>query len=229
MTEKTVTLDIDELDEDPVISSQKYVVLSYTFSEDPDRTGNRLPMIKVRGSYSSLDDCDKRIKKLDQYSRDPKCIPILKTEVGKWVGLYSYEELYKNENIDVEYKEKFMNEAMKGLRESQERATDNFMDRVKKDVEEIKSNSTKEGQEKLNAQKEHPVSVINRYQTYEHQLKVLKAKMEEAQRIMDEAEAKLKTYTKEEIDEAYQTIKNAIASAEPNKIQEISEASSSKN
>ncbi len=208
-TEKIVALDIDELDEDPVISTQKYLVLSYAFSEKEDRTGEKLPMIKVRGSYSSLEECDKRIKKLDQYSRDPKCIPLLKTEVGKWVGLYPYEDLYKNENIDIEYKEKFMNEAMKGLRESHERANDKFMDRVKKDVEEIKTNSTKEGQEKLNAQKEHPVSVINRYQTYEHQVKVLRAKLEESEKNMKDAEEKLKTYTKEEIDEAYDTIKKA--------------------
>ncbi len=213
--EKAIVIDFDELDEDPVISGQNYMVISYAFSEKKDRTGNLLPMIKVRGSYSSLPECDKRIKKLDKASGDPKCIPIIKTEVGKWIGLYPYEELYKNENIDVEYKEEFMNEAMRGLRESQERASDKFMDRVKKDVETIKKDATKEGQDRLASEREHVLSVINRFQTYEHQRGVMKAKMEEAQRIMDEAEQKLKEeYTKEEIEEAQSKLKSAQANAD---------------
>lgn len=205
-------LDIDNLPEDPVIPNQKCVVISYAFSSELDRNGHRLPMIKIRGSYPDWESCDKRIKRLDGISDDVKTIPMIKTEVGKWVGLYPYEELYKNNQIDIEYKESFMNQAMKGLREAQEKNEDQFFDRVKKDTEIIKKNGTKEGQEKLASEREHPLAVYNRYETFKHSVEVLREKLQEAEENMKKAEEKLQEYSKEEIEEVQKQIKEASLS-----------------
>lgn len=205
-------LDIDVLPEDPVIPNQKCVVLSYAFSSELDRNGHRLPMIKIRGSYPDWESCDKRIKRLDGISDDVKSIPMIKTEVGKWVGLYPYEELYKNNQIDIEYKESFMNEAMGGLRQAQEKNEDQFFDRVKKDTEIIKKNGTKEGQEKLASEKEHPLSVYSRYETFKHSVDVLKEKLKEAEENMRKTEEKLKEYSTEEIEEVQRQLKESSES-----------------
>lgn len=209
MTDSDTDSYIDELPEDPVIPNQKYVVLSYAFSKHLDRNGHRLPMIKIRGSYPDLQGCDKRIKRLDDVSEDIKTIPLMKTEVGKWIGLYDPEELYKNNDIDIEYKEDFMNQAMRGLREAQEKSDVQFFNRVKKDVEKTKKSGTKEGQEELAEQKEHPISVFSRFKTFEHTVEVLTKKLEEATNNMKKAEEDMAQFTEEEIENAKKEVMEA--------------------
>jgi hypothetical protein len=207
---------VDELDEDPIIPSQQFVVLSYAFSEQKDRNGNNIPLLKIRGSYRTLEECDKRIKTLDNVSKDPQGIALMKAEVGKWLGLYSYEELQKNSDVDLEYKSEFLNEAMKGLRDSERLSNEKFFDRVKTEVEQIKSDSTQEGQLKLSEEREHPISVFNRFKTFEHSYQVLQEKMKEVQEKMESAKEKLKDYSQEEIEVARAKIAEAFGMSQGN-------------
>ena len=210
-TEEEYEYVYDELDEDPVIQNQQYMVLSYAFSKNPDRNGNILPMIKVRGSYRTLEECDKRIKVLDEVSKDPPSIALLKTEVGKWIGLYSFEELQKNTDIDVEYKDEFMNKAMKDLRDGERRANERFYERIKRDTEKVVSDASVEGQQRLNSEREHPISVYNRLKTFENNVGVLKEKLAFAQAELQKTQDKLKNeYSEEEIKEAHEKVKEAF-------------------
>jgi predicted nuclease with TOPRIM domain len=96
------------------------------------------------------------------------------------------------------------------LKDGERRASEKFYERVKTDVEEIKKNSTVEGQAKLNEQREHPLSVFNRYKTFESTYNTLTEKMKEIQDKLSETKEKLKDYTKEELDEAEKTIREAF-------------------
>ena len=202
MNKETKTVDLDDLPEDPIITSQKYVVISYAFSEDVDRNGNRLPLLKIRGSYPTIDACNKRIKRLDDESEDVKSIPLLITEVGKWIGLFDHSELYKNDEIDIQYRDEQMNSTMKGLRESSMQNKQKFLKRVDDERKELEYYGSKEGQEELAEKKEHPLSVIQRQEHFSHSVEVLREKLKESEEKLEEAIKKLATYSEEEIQEA---------------------------
>lgn len=201
----------DYLDEDPVIQQQQYVVLSYAFSNQKTPRGDYLPIVKIRGSYKTLEECDKRIKVLADKTKDPETIAILKAEVGKWLGLYTYEELQKQDEIEVQYRNEELNEIMKGIRQSSSDQHSEFYDRLKTEREELKKNASAEGQRELNEKKEHPVSVYHRIINNQHTIGVLEAKLKEARESVEKDEELLGTqYTDEEIDNAKQVVENAM-------------------
>ena len=95
----------DYLDEDPVISNQKFFILSYILPES-DKNELSHPVVKMRGSYSTIEDCEKRIEKLknvDKYNNMFIC------EVGKYGALLPASEFENNEDIDVKYREAMLN------------------------------------------------------------------------------------------------------------------------
>lgn len=213
--ENTQEVFVDELDEDPPISSQKKVVVSYAFSNVKDKEGKDtlLPMIKIRGSYPDWDACDRRIRTLDNASKDPKNIPLLKTEVGKWIGLYPYEDLYSNTDIDVEYKNDIMNEAMKGLKEAEKRSEDKFQERLKEQTAKTTFDGTKEGQEILLGEKENVYSVYSRYSQFKEEYESYRRKLEEVLGLYTAAKEKLfSEYTEEERTEAINKITETVSS-----------------
>ena len=61
-------VEVDFLDEDSKVYKQTYAVFSYTLPcTDPKgkRTeGGGFPMFKIRGSYETVEECERRIKKL---------------------------------------------------------------------------------------------------------------------------------------------------------------------
>lgn len=209
MNKETKSIDLDDLPEDPVINNQKYVVISYAFSEDLDRNGHRLPLLKIRGSYADIEGCNKRIKRLDQESDDVKSIPLLITEVGKWIGLFDHSELYKNDEIDIQYRDETMNTTMKGLRESALQNKKKFLERVENEKKELEYYGTKEGQAELSEKKEHPISVYQRHEQFSHTVEVLREKLKEAEEKLEETIKKMATYTTEEIEQAKAEIEKA--------------------
>lgn len=114
----------DHLTEDSPVQNQTFFVLSYLLA---DKTNpESFPMIKVRGSYRSIEECQKRIdalKNVDPYFNLYVC------EVGKWGGLHEPEKVARMNNVDVVYNNKTMNTMMSEYKKNKEQQDEVFEDR----------------------------------------------------------------------------------------------------
>lgn len=152
----------DLLTEDPVIHSQQYAIVSYIL---PDKTRNELdaPLLKFRGAYRSVDECKKRAENLDREdSRNGIKIPINMIATGMWGRLETQEELQKNKEVDIEYKNEQMNEMMKGYKLQQEKVDADFEVRREYRRKQLEFDGTKEGQKYLSELKEHNLSILDK-------------------------------------------------------------------
>jgi hypothetical protein len=134
---------VDYLDEDPVISEQKYCVVSVLTPKNFKDVDEKSTMytFKVRGSYSSVEEAQKRIQLLNQL--DPN-VNIYLAEVGKWCPFEDDPEKAK----DAVYKDEELNRLMKGYKENQEKAKELFEVR-KADMVAKALADTKDKKEKL--------------------------------------------------------------------------------
>lgn len=152
----------DLLTEDPVIHSQQYAIISYIL---PDKSTNELdaPLLKFRGAYRSIDECKKKAENLDREdSRNGINIPINMIATGMWGRLETQEELQKNKEVDIEYKNEQMNEMMKGYKLQQEKINDDFDARREYRRKQLEFDGTKEGQKYLSELKEHNLSILDK-------------------------------------------------------------------
>jgi len=145
---------VDYLDEDPVISEQKYCVVSVLTPKNFKDVDEKSTMytFKVRGSYSSVEEAQKRIQLLNQL--DPN-VNIYLAEVGKWCPFEDDPEKAK----DAVYKDEELNRLMKGYKENQEKAKELFEVR-KADMVAKALADTKEKKEKLKAEDEEAKSKV---------------------------------------------------------------------
>lgn len=111
----------DYLDEDPVIDRQNYCILSYILPQENNNL--KYPLLKIRGSYRTVEDCHERIKTL---SVKDEIFDMIITEVGKYGSLLPASELQKKDNIDIKYREAKLNEFVKGYKEGKERSKTEF-------------------------------------------------------------------------------------------------------
>jgi hypothetical protein len=199
----------DFLDEDAEIRNQKYCVLSYTLP-DPKRdtkgkqkVGFDTPMVKVRGSYSTVEECEARVEKL---KADDKYFHMYVAPVGQWGPLLT-EDQQKEVGTNSVYMNREMNDFMKGYKDSQNRKNDAFDKRKNELAEKAKFEGTKEGQELLANQKENPVSVKNRIDQTSDMIKELQAQLKEAQDLHDSSVKLYYTYSQQEIEDAELKIK----------------------
>lgn len=189
----------DFLDEDPVISNQKFFVMSYIL---PEESKNELsnPIIKVRGSYSTIEDCEKRIEKLknlDKYNNMFIC------EVGKYGALLPESEFQNNDEIDVKYREAMLNTLVKEYKENKDKTDQEFEKRKEFLKKRAEYEGTIKGQEELKNKKENPVSIKARIVNMTEHFEDLEKRLKEIKEIIDISKEQLdKNYTKEEIEEA---------------------------
>lgn len=184
----------DFLDEDPIISNQKYFVLSYTLPKD----NNGCPMVKVRGSFADMEDCEKRIKRLrnsDTYFH------MYVAEVGKWGPLLTEEQL-RNQDIDSVYMNKQMNEIIQDYKENADKRDREYKERKESLRLQAQEEGTKEGQEKLANKKESPVAVKYKIENCKEEIKRLERDIQKVNELKHDAEDLWKTFTQEEKDEA---------------------------
>jgi len=139
---------VDYLDEDPVISSQKYCVISVLTPKNFKDVDEKSSMytFKVRGSYETVEEAQKRIQFLN--SLDPN-VNIYLAEVGKWCPFEDDPEKAK----DAVYKDEELNRLMKGYKENQEKAKEHFNQRKAEMVAKALTD-TKEKKEKLKAEED---------------------------------------------------------------------------
>lgn len=127
MTTTTKTPVEDYLTEDAPVLGQNFFVLSYLL---PDETkGGRIPMIKVRGTYKTIEDCQRRIdslKHIDSYFNMFIC------EVGKWGGLFDNDALLSRDDIQHTYRNDTMNTMMKEYKANKDKGDTEFEERKNK-------------------------------------------------------------------------------------------------
>ena len=186
----------DYLDEDPVINSQKFFILSYIL---PENNKNELgyPVIKIRGSYSTQEECEKRIERLkniDKYNNMYIC------EVGKYGSLLPISELENNDEIDIQYREALLNTMVKEYRENKDKTDIEFEKRKEFLKKRAEYEGSIKGQEELKSQKENPVSVKSRISNMKAHYEDLDKRIKEVSEIIQLSEEQLsKNYTEEEI------------------------------
>lgn len=194
---------MDFLDEDTKVNRQTYAIISYTLPKKADLKGKTLeggsfPMLKIRGSYGSVEECEQRIKRLQ---RDDKYFNMYIIEVGKWGALLDEDQL-KQQNIDAKYQEETMNQIIQGYKENKDKNDIEFEKRKEWMKQKATEDGTKEGQAILAGQKEHYLSVKQRLETSTQHLSDLHEQLAEIQKIYDDSRAKIQEYTPEEIEQA---------------------------
>lgn len=108
---------IDYLKEDPVIQEQKFVCMSFLAPKKEERDNFEIKgMVKVRGSYSTLEEANKQAKYLQEIDND---LHIFVGEVGKWVEFAPSADAAKKQH----YAEPEMQNLMEGYMDNQEKAT----------------------------------------------------------------------------------------------------------
>lgn len=188
----------DYLDEDPVINNQKFFVMSYILPE-PKKNELTFPIIKIRGSYSTQEDCMKRIEKLkniDKYNDLFIC------EVGKYGSLLPKEEYSKLDEVDIQYREALLNTMVKEYKENKDLADTEFEKRKDFLKKRAEYEGTVKGQEELAKQKESPRSVKERIDAYTKQSAEMTERLKEINQILELSKEQLeKNYTPEELQE----------------------------
>lgn len=188
----------DYLDEDPVINNQKFFVMSYILPE-PKKNELTFPIIKIRGSYSTQEDCMKRIEKLkniDKYNDLFIC------EVGKYGSLLPKEEYSKLDEVDIQYREALLNTMVKEYKENKDLADVEFEKRKDFLKKRAEYEGTVKGQEELSKQKESPKSVKERIDAYTRQSAEMTQRLKEINQILELSKEQLeKNYTPEELQE----------------------------
>lgn len=191
----------DYLDEDPIISSQKFCVISYVLPQEVKN--GKTVMLKVRGSFSSVEDANNHIKKLQKID---KYFNLYLVEVGKWGALLSPEEI-KKLGVENVYSNETLNEFMKDYKAQKDKSDLEFEKRKISMAEKVREDGTKEGQKRLAEQKENPLSIKKRLEDSETFISQIRAQLEECEEVRAKAIEKLKDYTEEEIKEAEKKIK----------------------
>jgi len=145
---------VDYLDEDPVITEQKYCVVSVLTPKNFKDVDEKSTMytFKVRGAYATVEEAQKRIQLLNQL--DPN-VNIYLAEVGKWCPFEDDPEKAK----DAVYKDEELNRLMKGYKENQEKAKELFEVRKAEMVAKALAD-TKEKKEKLKKEDEEERSKV---------------------------------------------------------------------
>jgi DNA-binding PadR family transcriptional regulator len=203
----------DYLDEDRPMSNQQYAVISYIL---PGKNNEfTVPMFKIRGSYKTVEDCQKKIESLnntDTYHHKYIC------SVGMWGGLFGEEELEKMDDIDVNYRNSQLNDMMKQYKENRDAADLQFEERKTEMKKRAEFELTEEGREMLRNVKESPVAVAERIKFFDKELEQTQKKLDEILQNKKDNEKLMEKYTPEELEELH----------EFNRKQNNPEASSSK-
>ena len=112
----------DYLDEDTIVpNGQRFALVSFVGPEQ--RQKNEKIGMKIRGCFATREEAASHVRKLQAFDGS---VDIFMVEVGKWVPIPpSVDDV-----DDVEYQEKYMQELMRGYRESQLKAKEVFNQRT---------------------------------------------------------------------------------------------------
>lgn len=186
----------DYLSEDPPINNQNFFILSYLLPGENNEL--KFPTIKVRGSYKTQEECQRRIEKIkvvDPYFNMYIC------EVGKFGALIPEDEISKMDDIDIHYRETLLNEMVRDYQENKDKSDIEFERRKNFLKERAVYEGSKEGQELLAKKKESPLAVKTRIETMTQHLDELVKRIDEVREIIKLSEEQYASYTEEELRE----------------------------
>ncbi len=113
---------VDYLDEDTIVpNGQRFALVSFVGPEQ--RQKNDVMGMKIRGCFATQEEAASHVKKLQAFDGS---VDIFMLEVGKWVPIPPNAEDIE----DVQYQEQYLQELMKGYRESQLKAKEIFQQRA---------------------------------------------------------------------------------------------------
>lgn len=187
-------LEADYLDEDPVIPTQKYYLLSYLL---PDKTEGGMPMIKIRGAFRDQESAQKRVKMLQEQE---KYFDIVLGELGKWSPLLDKYQLESREDVQVQYQEEMMQTIMKKFKEKNDNSAVAFEKRKREMLEKARHEGSAAGQLEAASRKEEAVVVLDRIEGHKQAIEELSTRLKEIQEHLVRDEEKIKDYTEEEIE-----------------------------
>lgn len=123
---------VDYLDEDVVtVPGQNFALLSFVGPNQ--RQKNERMGMKIRGVFNTREDADAHVKKLRKFDTQ---LDVFLVDMYRWVLIPPPTNPLELEHADVEYDQKFLNDLMKGYRESQQLARAHFEERKRAVLEE---------------------------------------------------------------------------------------------
>jgi hypothetical protein len=209
-----MTDNIDYLTEDPVLSEQKFVCVSFLkpSAVDDKNKDKKITVcgFKVRGSYSSYEEAQARatfLQKCDQYHN------IYVAEVGKWCPFEDDPEKAKSS----EYMNKDLNKLMKSYMEQQNEAKEFHELRKQQMVQNALAETQKKKQE--NEASAEASNEITESKNKKKSLKATKQKVDELKSVVEDEKKEL-TADKDEVSSSINRIRELEAELD-SKIREI--------
>lgn len=192
---------IDYLSEDPVITSQKYALVSIVGPHMPQKCDTWA--LKIRGVAESLERAKSMSQKLMKTDQD---YDIYTVEVGKFFPLV----VEPQEVGEVEYQNEQLNLLIKNYLQNRESANELWQQRKNEMIKQ----AIKEGknQEELANKPEHPIAVLQRIQNFETSIKEINENLIDLQKDLELSKQKYANYTDEERRIAENELKNAVES-----------------
>jgi len=181
----------DYLNEDPALSGQKYVCLSFLTPSQEDQSS--LTGIKVRGVFEDYDEACKRAKELQEM--DP-AFGVFVGEVGKWLPFDPEPD--SNMVKSSEYANEELNQIMKNYLINQEKSRI-FHEQRKAEMtrKNLQENITKSKEQLKNAEKEHKKASTDNKQTFELRMKNLETRIKEMEEKAEHLQKQEKLYEEE--------------------------------
>jgi hypothetical protein len=179
--------EIDYLFEDPVISNQKYALVSIVGPHMPQKCDTW--GLKVRGIAENLDRAKVMSQKILKIDND---YDIYTVEVGKFFPL----TVEPHDVSDVEYQNSQLNELVKNYLKNKELANDHWYERKNEMIQK----AIKEGknQEEMANKPEHPIAVLQRIVHYEQTIKETEEQLNTLKEDLIASKNKFENYTEEE-------------------------------
>jgi hypothetical protein len=192
---------IDYLSEDPIITGQKFALVSIVGPHMPQKCD--IWALKIRGVADSLEKAKAMSQKLMKTDQD---YDIYTVEVGKFFPLV----VEPHEVAEVEYQNEQLNLLIKNYLQNRESANELWHQRKNQMIKD----AIREGknQEELANRPEHPISVLQRINNFENSIKQMNEDLVELQKDLELSRQKYANYTEEERKIAENELKNAIES-----------------
>jgi hypothetical protein len=190
---------LDYLFEDPVITTQKFALISIIGPLMPQKCD--VWGLKIRGVARDEEEAKKLSQKLLRI--DNTC-DIFTVEVGKFFPLAVDPTTVGN----VVYQNEELNKLVKGYLENKELADEHWATRKNELVKE----AIREGraQEELANKPEHPIAVLHRINTYKETIEKIKGDLDNFTKDLEISQEKYNKYTEEEREIANKELQSAL-------------------
>lgn len=201
---------VDYLSEDPILNGQKFALISIVGPHLPQKCD--VYGLKVRGVADTVEEAKQMTKRLMKFDN---MYDIYTVSVGKFFPL----SIKPYDVKEVEHNDEKLNELMKSYLKNREDANEHYHQRKQTMMEKAIKEGTKESQAELADKPEHPISVLQRKQSFEEKADELREQLMSIERDIELTVKKYSGYTEEERVAAEEEVKKALKNEETQKTQ----------